>query len=267
MTMEQVPILLYHDLDSPELPSVYSDPARRQTIVRLAEFRAQMEWLARHGYRGVSVREYLDEPAPRRADRRVVLTFDDGHASNSRLALGVLREHAFTASFFVVAGWIGRADYMGASELRGLARAGMEIGSHGLTHAPLAHLDLASLRREVLESKGLIEQTLGSPVEAFAYPGGFQNSHVVAAVRAAGYTRALSCLVGRNDPSTNRFLLRRIEIRRGTSREAFGRAVTGRGLLLHRGANRGKALLRELLGAERYGTLRRQLFFLYPFSR
>ncbi len=50
-------------------------------------------------------------------------------------------------------------------------RAGHEIASHSLTHEYLTQLDLAGKRRQIAESRDLLEQELGVPVTGFRAPG------------------------------------------------------------------------------------------------
>lgn len=58
-------------------------------------------------------------------------------------------------------------------ELQELARApDVTIGAHTLTHPMLAKQDITSARREIVESKAILEQRLARPVRHFAYPGG-----------------------------------------------------------------------------------------------
>ena len=90
------------------------------------------------------------------------------------------------------------------------------FGAHTLHHPVLAHLeDPAELKREVGDSRRLLERRLGDTVRCFAYPLG-RAEHIgpdgVRAVRAAGYEWALTTQRGVNSPRTNPYLLRRIGV-------------------------------------------------------
>src|SRR6266511_1025697 len=81
--------------------------------------------------RWVSV-EQFEEVLDAVGDRPDVhLTFDDGNSSDVEIALPRLVERGLTAEFFPLAGRLGQRGYVDRSGLRELARAGMEIGSHG----------------------------------------------------------------------------------------------------------------------------------------
>ena len=74
--------------------------------------------------------------------------------------------------------------------LRALSRAGMDVESHSRRHRVLQTLDATQLRDELEGSKLDLEQELGRPIRAIAYPVGRRISHVTMireAVLAAGY--------------------------------------------------------------------------------
>lgn len=85
---------------------------------------------------------------------------------------------------------------MTADEVRGLHRAGMEIGGHTLTHPILARLGAEDAAREIRDGKAALEGLLGAPVQLFAYPNGKPGSDYlprdVALARDAGFTAALT---------------------------------------------------------------------------
>src|SRR5688572_16222992 len=53
-----------------------------------------------------------------------------------------------------------------------LARGGMEIGAHTVTHPILARLDDAAARHEIAASRATLERIVRAPVSHFAYPNG-----------------------------------------------------------------------------------------------
>jgi peptidoglycan/xylan/chitin deacetylase (PgdA/CDA1 family) len=146
----------------------------------------------------------------RRADGPyVAITFDDGYADNHVHAMPRLSARGMTATFFVTAGFLERDDEVMAhlsdvwltprerlhplswSQLRELRHAGMSIGSHTWSHRNLARLSSADAQEDLRRSRELLEERLGEPVRAVAYPWGKLGRHVtdetVAAARRAGY--------------------------------------------------------------------------------
>ena len=86
-----------------------------------------------------------------------MLSFDDGHISNHRVAFPMLAKRGWPGCFFIIASRVGARDALGWPELREMAGAGMEIGSHSLTHPFLHHATPADVRREFGESKRILE--------------------------------------------------------------------------------------------------------------
>lgn len=210
-----------------------SDDPYRITVTpqRLDE---QLGRLRRRGLRGVSVAELLAARSRGEGRGLVGLTFDDGYADFLDHALPVLRRHDCGATLFVLPGRLGgdnawdplgpRKPLLTADGIRHAAQAGVEIGSHGLTHVDLTKADDDLLRAETAESRAVLSELIGAPVAGFCYPYGTVDARAVEAVRAAGYTYAcaidpgpLSSLhalprvhVGQNDTAVRLYLKHRL---------------------------------------------------------
>jgi peptidoglycan/xylan/chitin deacetylase (PgdA/CDA1 family) len=80
-------------------------------------------------------------------------------------------------------------------QVRALARAGMDVESHGRHHRVLQTLDAATLESELLGSRKDLEAQLGRPVRAIAYPVGRRinrEPRIRDALGAAGYRIGMS---------------------------------------------------------------------------
>jgi peptidoglycan/xylan/chitin deacetylase (PgdA/CDA1 family) len=123
-----------------------------------------------------------------------------------------------------------RFEFLSADDIRRLAESGVEIGSHTITHPILGTLQTESARREIADSKLALEQALGRPVQAFAYPFGASgldfNLRDEALVQESGYSLAFAVEGGFVTRASNRFALPRVGIGRMT-RAQFAAAVTG----------------------------------------
>ncbi|GGW36861.1 polysaccharide deacetylase [Streptomyces lucensis JCM 4490] len=160
----------------------------------------QLRWLRRRGLRGVSVAELLAARARGEGRGLVGLTFDDGYTDFLDNALPVLTRWKCTATLFVLPGRLGgdnawdplgpRKPLLTADGVRRAAGAGMEIGSHGLTHVDLTRADDTLLKAETVESRALLEELTGVPAAGFCYPYGTVDRRVMDAVRDAGYSYA-----------------------------------------------------------------------------
>ena len=79
-----------------------------------------------------------------------------------------------------------------------LRAAGMSIGSHTWSHRNLAHLSIDAAEADLRRSRVVLEQRLGEPVRAIAYPWGKLGRHVngdtFTAARRAGFELGLISL-------------------------------------------------------------------------
>ena len=72
--------------------------------------------------------------------------------------------------------WGSRFRILALSEIRRLLEAGMEIGSHTMSHPKLSQLPPELAWRELAESRCDLESALGVPVWSMAYPFGGTDS-------------------------------------------------------------------------------------------
>jgi len=92
----------------------------------------------------------------------------------------------------------------------------VSFGAHTMHHPILATLsDPSEIEYEVAECRNVLERQLGHPVRSFAYPVGQMqhlNNEICRTVQKAGYTWAVTTRYGVNTPSSDRYLLRRVEV-------------------------------------------------------
>jgi len=235
-------------------------PGARLYVFTLDELRRQLDHLASGGFAAVSMADFVrwhrgEIELPERA---LVLSFDDGHRSNAELATPALRERGLRGVFFITAGRVGTGDWLAWPQLRAMLGEGMEIGSHTLTHPNPSTLGAAGLERELAESKRVLEQNLGVPVESIASPTGYDSRHFASLALQVGYRSALQGVIGRNWRSTDLFALRRFVLKRSYSFELFTRLVdpsqrTYLGLRVRQAA---RNAVRRLLGVRGYEAIR-----------
>jgi peptidoglycan/xylan/chitin deacetylase (PgdA/CDA1 family) len=230
---ESVPILMYHAVA--ENPSA----ATRRLSVTPRSLDEQIAFLVDRGFTGMTFSDLADafETGKALPKRPVVLTFDDGYADFARAAWPILRRYDFPATVFVTTGWISDAGPRAAgtpldrmlswAQVRELAAAGIEIGAHSHSHPELDQLADAALRAELRVGRALLEDCIGAPVQALAYPFGYSTPRVRLAARAAGYRCAAAVRNVRATSSDDIFALPRLTIRRSTDQTAFAAVVTG----------------------------------------
>ena len=190
-------VLLYHDIAPSDM-----------TL-----FDSQLRWLSK-SWNFISVDKFSamvlgDEPIQ---GRNLLLTFDDGFASNRVVAEKVLNPIGIKALFFVVSDFMSLYDHdeardfisqniqpgslpkdlpddwknMTWTDLEALLEQGHSVGAHTKTHARLSHVTgKENLEKEIILSADTIETRLGIDVEHFAYTFGDLSSFNDAALAVA----------------------------------------------------------------------------------
>lgn len=247
-------ILMYHGV-----ADVAEDPY--QLYVTPSRFAEQMTWLKRHGLRGVGIGALVDAVRAGRERGLVGISFDDGYVSVLESAFPELLRHGFTATMFIISDRLGGTNewdegpvrqLMSADQVRELAAAGMEIGSHSSTHVRLSRVGADRLEAEVSGSRASLGELMGVPIRGFAYPWGANDAAARRAVRNAGYDYA--CAIETPVTELGLMALPRICF---TQRDGSGRMTTKRLLLRPYTAIRGTR--RRIAGSPFTQAIRRRL--------
>jgi len=235
-----LPILMYHGITerTGDVPGSFSTP--------ISNFKDQMGYMSRKGYNSISLSE-LAAAGNKRVKllpKPFVITFDDAPASILPSAAETLKYYGFKAVIFVVASAIGRYNFwddgkpvprmecMDLDELKGLKKAGWEIGSHTETHAELQTLQPDKMKSEIEGSKAALEKLFGTKIGSFCYPYGGCNDAVRNEIIAAGYTSACAISAATGSVTEDIYRLKRIYIKPEDSLFTFKRKVAPWYLLL-----------------------------------
>lgn len=208
-------VLMYHSVETTGRAPAWP------WAVSAHRFAAQLDFLKDEGYATPTVTELAAyaQPRPRRT---AVITFDDGYLNNLA-ACEALHARGMRATWFVVTGSLGceptwpddgrpAGRLLNAQELREMQAAGMEIGSHTVSHARLPTLDDEALSHELCDSRSALEDALGAAVSSFAYPYGAWDARCADAVRRAGYAVACTTRTGWALRDGNPYSVRRLTV-------------------------------------------------------
>ncbi|MBL8746946.1 MAG: polysaccharide deacetylase family protein [Phycisphaerae bacterium] len=222
-----VPILVYH-----RVTCLMGNPTRmdeRMTVAPEA-FALQMQRLRDEGYTSVGLGEVRAalEGSCVLPPKPIVITFDDGWESQYSEAFPVLRRLGFHATFFVFTDAVGCPGHVTWDQVREMRSAGMEIGSHTLSHARLPGLEPWPMWKELAWSKDRIEHELDEPVEILAYPFGEWDDAVIAASERAGYREAVTTDAGVTQRADGVMRLRRTFVGFMDGPDEFADALRGR---------------------------------------
>ena len=204
-----LPVLMYHHVS----------PAEEGNAVNVTpeRFRAQMDFIKKHGYEVITSYEYariMGGPKKNQSQKQVLLTFDDGYDNNYNYAYPVLKDHGFPAVIFVVVNKLGRKGYLTSAQVKEMQNNGIVIASHTLNEKYAPALSRARLVQELCGSKEKLEKITGWPVEFFAYCSGGYNIQAQKILKDAGYLIAFTTNRGYDKSPANDdpFAVRRIKV-------------------------------------------------------
>lgn len=262
-----VPILMYHSISDQAAPGF-----RRFTVTPRA-FAEQMDYLAEHGNRPVTVTQLAEairgagEPLPAHP---VVLTFDDGFADFHSQALPVLKSNVFTATLYVCTAFVGdtgrwlrregeaNRPVLTWEQLGDIAACGIEIGAHGHTHRALDRIPASQALDEIVRPREILGQRLACRISSFAYPFGYYSREVRQFVVWAGYSSACAVRYDMSSTRDDPFALARLIVTRNTDMSGFARLLEGGwmpGMVVRRAGSRLRGLARRALLGDGYRVL------------
>lgn len=224
-------VLMYHHFDEQE----------NALKVSAARFDEQMRYLHRHGYTAIGIDDLLaylrgECPLPERA---VLITMDDGYASNYEIAYPILKEYDLKAVVFPVVRWADEpapyTPHFNWDEARAMVASGvMEIHSHtydlhyypeGSSVPALEAVDEDVAMIDLMKSRLRIIDEIGTPAQAFAYPYGWNTDRSVRLLQEAGFDIAFTVKPGRVFRGMDPYRLPRVNVPGGISIEEFAQLL------------------------------------------
>jgi peptidoglycan/xylan/chitin deacetylase (PgdA/CDA1 family) len=250
---DRLPVLMYHSIKTdPD-----SVPANREIGAEiydlcLEKFESQMTWLSDNNYQVVTLNEIDKYPR----NKQTILTFDDGEMNNFIHAFPVLQRLQFKAYFFVIIDRIGQPGYMGWDELRQLRAAGMEIGSHGLTHRILTDLTDLEVERELDESLKCLVNFLDNGINTLSIPRGFYNDRTIELACKLGYR---DVFISERTGEIESHCWERVAVKSAWDLRRFEQAIAGIAPVRERVFDRTKYIFKQVLSGANYNRLRNVL--------
>ena len=166
-------------------------------VISENQFSVFLDTIEASGRQGVSFRA-----AQESTGRNVIITFDDCGRHLLNWAVPELKRRGMTATFFFPTHHVGRhndwdtkegkpkVELMNQDDLNSLIAAGMEVGSHGHRHIPLGESATDIVKKELTESKGLLEEWTGSAIAQLAWPYGSVPHNADDISNACGFDNA-----------------------------------------------------------------------------
>jgi peptidoglycan/xylan/chitin deacetylase (PgdA/CDA1 family) len=157
--------------------------------------------------------------------RYSAVTFDDGFEDTIHNAVPELRKRGIPATAFVTAAYMGQCArwWPESSPERQQKIASVEkwqqfssslnsVGSHTITHPYLTSLDEEEARRELSESRKMLEELLKREISTLSFPYGDFNAKLIDWCRDAGYKRVFSTMPGNAFRNQGEFLSGRVKV-------------------------------------------------------
>jgi len=201
LARRQVPILCYHHIRDIKMP-------RRSTKdyeVTTSAFREQMKILADSGYHTIlpdQLYDYLTKGVEL-PSKPVMITYDDTDEEQFTIAKAEMDKYGFKAVYFIMNISIGRSRYMTGEQMKQLSDEGHVIACHTYDHhrvdgyKEVNSVDFRGQKRVVNDwdfqlknTKKVLEEITGKPVEYFAYPFGIWNEAAIPEIKKLGYKLA-----------------------------------------------------------------------------
>ncbi len=182
---EQIPILMYHNI---QIAPKGARKVAKDLFCPPPYFWSHLLYIQQAGYQTVTFKDVRNH---RFADKKkIILTFDDGLASQWDAYDELLKRNMVGVFFPVLRTTERNKKYLSSDLLKIMARTGMEIGSHTMTHPVLSRISLKKVEYEVKESKLALEKITGKEVITLCYPYGRYNNKVMQIAESAGYQYA-----------------------------------------------------------------------------
>ena len=226
-----IKILMYHRVN---------DEIKKEISVTNSNFRWQMEYLKRKGYKVISLDaaiELKSSTSVQKSEKYVVLTFDDGYEDFLANAYPVLCEYHYPCIVYLVPGCIeigkifwwdkdlGESRLMSWKNVASLLYSEIvQFGSHTMTHTDLDRLDENEIKDELVNSKEILQKKLKIEIKHFSYPRGIVTKYARELVRTL-YKTGTTIFDGNelipDDRNLDLSVLKRLPVQRSDGRHLF----------------------------------------------
>jgi peptidoglycan/xylan/chitin deacetylase (PgdA/CDA1 family) len=254
--MKSALALTFHKVNAdPAVPKFISNSAADRYTISTGRFEQAVNIIPPE--RCCTVSEYIEK----RAGDWLILTFDDGFLSDFEIVFPILKNKRIKATFFINTGSIDLPGYSNISHLKEMAKAGMEIASHGLTHHYLINMERDEAIREIKESKDRLEKQVGTEVKSFAPVGGHYRKWMKSIAQEAGYRAFATMIPGKTNGGENMVLLHRNHIQSHHDAGYVSRLINGDygTLLLDRLRYSVLQIPKNILGIQNYDLAKKYL--------
>ena len=179
---KEIPVIFYHD--------VVCGTGMGNARISMDNFCRQLGILQENGFETLTLQEVDRSFSKRKNEKKILITFDDGWASNYHLVFPEMKKRNLKFNIFLSAGLIGSDSekYMTWEQVRQMAQSGLVgFGAHTYSHFDCKRkMSSEEFQREFLDANRMISENVGYEVRDFCFPHGLYCADVIEPIVKAG---------------------------------------------------------------------------------
>ncbi len=155
---------MYHRFEENKYPS---------TNIRMNDFLEHIKIIEENNINFINPKNFEDELKNNKAQRKILLTIDDGFSSFYKNAWPVLKKKKIPFILFVSTREVGKFNYMTWDQIREIDNENfVEIGNHSHSHEYLVEEKTEVIKNDIEKSISIFKKELGKNSDFFSYPFG-----------------------------------------------------------------------------------------------
>lgn len=215
--------LMYHGIYNHE-KEIFD---KRREWVHIKNFEEHCKILIDKGYNTLSMDDYYHNALNGdNFSKSIIITFDDAPLCQLKYAVPTLLKYNLSAIFYIPVKWLNQPHTFSDEDIKKIAEAGMEIGSHSMTHSDFRLLSHDEIYKELRDSKDYLEQLISRPVKHFSFPFGRGYKTYRNLLRKCSYHTAVTVNRGLNNHNTDVYALYRTALYIHSNSKKFEKLLT-----------------------------------------
>ena len=173
---------MYHRFEENKYPS---------TNIKINDFIEHLKILENEEILFINPKNFENELKNNKAQRKVLLTIDDGFLSFYENAWPILKDRKIPFILFVSTREVGAFNYMTWDQIREISKEDfVEIGNHSHTHEYLVDEKKDLIIADIKKSQSIFKNNLGKNSVFFSYPFGEYSLEFKSIIKSLGFKYA-----------------------------------------------------------------------------
>ena len=174
--------IMYHRFNEKKYPS---------TNIEIDVFNEQLKIIEKEKIKFIHPKNFEKSLSQNKAERKILLTVDDGLLSFYQNAWPILKEKKIPFILFVNTREVGSFNYMNWEQILELHNnENVEIGNHSHSHEYLVEENSETIKEDIGKSIKIFEEQLGENSKFFSYPFGEYSSEFKEIIKDLGFKYA-----------------------------------------------------------------------------